>query len=72
LLDINQLYFTAGCWVHFSIWIKFILYAVHVVYSSHSMRWRCYKSYHMYMWSRYKCFNCNYVAVMHKTTSIPM
>jgi len=31
LLDINQLDYTAGCWVHFSIWIRFSLYAVHVV-----------------------------------------
>ena len=31
LLDINQLDFTAGCWVHFSIWIRFTLYIVHVV-----------------------------------------
>jgi len=31
LLDINQLDYTAGWWVHFSIWIRFSLYAVHVV-----------------------------------------
>ena len=31
LLDINQLDFTAGCLVPFSIWVRFSLYAVHVV-----------------------------------------
>jgi len=31
LLHINQLGYTAGWWVHFSIWIRFSLYAVHVV-----------------------------------------
>ena len=40
LLDTNQMDFTARCWVHFSIWIRFSLYAVHVVlinqYSHHT------------------------------------
>jgi len=31
LLDINQLDYTAGWRVYFSIWIRFSLYAVHVV-----------------------------------------